>query len=313
MAHDRRFRFGALCATADSAQELRDLARKAEDLGYSTLFFPDHFVEHPLAPIPAMAMAAEATTNLRVGALVHGNDYRHPVSLAKEAATIDLLSDGRLELGIGAGWMQRDYDVSGLQYDPPGVRVDRLAESIAVIKGLLGDAPFAFKGEYYEISEFDSQPKPVQRPHPRLMVGGGARRILALAAREADIVGISANLAEGHLGQGAWQSLVEEATDQKLRWVREAARTRFDDLEIQTLVLHAQVTDDRRASVDAFARVSGLSPDAALASQLTLVGTEDEIVEELLRRRDRWQMSYFVLPAGSLDAFAPIVERVASI
>ncbi|MGH9025030.1 MAG: TIGR03621 family F420-dependent LLM class oxidoreductase, partial [Acidimicrobiia bacterium] len=197
MSQDRKFRFGVMAPRTASAKQYRENARKAEDLGFTTLFVPDHFVDHPLSPIPAMAMAAEATENLRVGSLVLGNDYRHPVALAREAATLDLLTDGRLELGLGAGWMTADYEKAGMQLDRPGVRVDRLAESIAVLKGLFADGPFSFEGRYYAVTELDGQPKPVQRPHPPILVGGGAPRVLKLAGREADIIGINANLRSG--------------------------------------------------------------------------------------------------------------------
>jgi len=161
---------------ADSHAQYRDGARQWEDLGYSTLFVPDHFVDHPLAPIPAMAMVAEATERLRIGSLVLGNDYKHPVVLAREAATLDLLSDGRLELGVGAGWMTADYEKAGMPLDPPGVRVDRLAESLTVLKGLFADQPFSFDGKHYQITDLDGSPKPVQRPGPPIIVGGGGER-----------------------------------------------------------------------------------------------------------------------------------------
>ena len=160
MAHDRKFRFGLQVLRAGSAKEFRELARKAEDLGFSTIFFPDHFVDHPLAPIPAMAAAAEATTTLRVGTCVLGNDYKHPVVLATEAATVDLLSDGRLELGIGAGWMTVDYERGGFPLDRPGVRIERLTEALAVLKGLWADGPFTFDGVHYGIDGLDGEPKP---------------------------------------------------------------------------------------------------------------------------------------------------------
>src|SRR5262245_42717507 len=191
---DRPFRFGIICPKIGSGKELTELARKAEDLGYSTLYVPDHFVEdHDLAPTVALAHVAAVTERLRIGPLVLGNDYKHPVVLAREAATLDVLSDGRLELGIGAGWMTADYEKAGIPLERPGVRIERLAESIAVLKGLFADGPFTFVGKHYQVTELDGQPKPVQRPVPFLM-GGGAPKILALSAREASIVGINANL-----------------------------------------------------------------------------------------------------------------------
>src|SRR5918996_1244245 len=252
--HDRKFRFGVMCSHADSATDFREKARKAEALGYSTLFVPDHFIDHPLAPVPAMAAAAAATDTLRIGSLVLGNDYKHPVVLAREAATVDLLSDGRLELGLGAGWMTSDYDKAGLDLDRPGVRIDRLEESIAVLKGLMADGPFSFQGKHYTVTELDGQPKPVQRPHPPFIIGGGGPKILGLAAREASIVGINANLRGGvAVSDDTARSMTGAATDAKIACLREAAGARFDDLEIQSFVGFTTFTDDRRPLVDMMA------------------------------------------------------------
>ncbi|HVN50318.1 MAG TPA: TIGR03621 family F420-dependent LLM class oxidoreductase, partial [Acidimicrobiales bacterium] len=182
MAHPRRFRFGVQASTAASGDDWRALARRVEDLGYSTLFMPDHFGDQ-LAPVPALMAAADATSELRIGALVFDNDYKHPVVLAKEAATLDLLSGGRLELGVGAGWMVSDYEQAGMAYDPPKVRVDRFAEGLAVIKGLFAEGELHFEGEHYRIEGLDGRPKPVARPHPPILIGGGAKRMLSIAAR----------------------------------------------------------------------------------------------------------------------------------
>ncbi len=274
MAHARKFRFGVQVLRAASGSDLRETARKAEALGFSTMFFPDHFVDHPLAPVPAMAAAAEATTQLRVGTCVLGNDYKHPVVVANEAATIDLLSDGRLELGIGAGWMTVDYERGGFALDPAGVRIDRLAESITVIKGLMADGPFRFTGTHYTVTDLDGEPKPVQRPHPPIIVGGGAKRVLTLAAREADIVGINANLRKGIADDPTTApSMNLDATDQKLAWVREGAGARFDDLEIQALAGFVHFTDDSKSLAEAMAPFFETTPDQVLDSPVALVGT----------------------------------------
>ncbi len=296
---------------AESAHQYRENARKCEALGYSTLFVPDHFVDHPLAPIPAMAMVAEATTTLRVGALVLGNDYKHPVVLAREAATLDLLSDGRLELGLGAGWMTVDYEKAGLELDPPGVRVDRLAESIAVLKGLFADGEFSFHGKHYQISDLGGGPHPVQQPIP-ILVGGGAKRVLSLAAREADIVGINANLRRGQAEHpDAAKSLSAPATDQKLQWVREAAGDRFDDLEIQQYAGFVHFTDDRESLAAGMASAFDVTPEVALETPIAILGTVDQMIEDLLARRERWQMSYVVVDDAVAERFAPVVERLA--
>lgn len=312
MAHDRRFRFGLIAHNTTSGKEFTELARRAEATGFSTLFVPDHFVDHELAPPVALAHAAAVTDTLRIGPLVLGNDYKHPVVLAREVGTLDLLSNGRLELGIGAGWMTVDYEKAGIPRDAPGVRIARLAESIAVLKGLLGDRPFTFAGDYYRVTDLDGQPKPVQRPHPPFIVGGGGPKILALAAREAQIVGINANLRSGDGNTpDAAQSLTSAATDAKLASLRAAAGARFDDLEIQTLVGFVHVADDTSAIVDAIAGSFGVDRDDAQMAPVTLVGSEAEIIDLLERRRERWQMSYVVIPDAALDACAPIVARLA--
>jgi len=310
--HDRRFRFGVIVPKVSSAAEFTEIARQAEALGYSTLFVPDHFVDHPLAPVPALAAAAAVTTTLRVGPLVLGNDYKHPVVLAREAATIDLLSDGRLELGIGAGWMSVDYEKAGIPLDKPSVRIARLAEAITILKGLFADGPFSFRGEHYTVTELDGQPKPVQRPHPPFVIGGGGPKVLALAAREAAIVGVNANLRSGDgNSRDAASSLTSARTDEKLQWLRDAAGARFDDLEIQTLVGFVHVTDDRTSIAEAIAGGFGVTPDDAILAPVTLVGTESQMVELLELRRQRWQMSYTVVPHEAMSQFAPIVARLA--
>jgi probable F420-dependent oxidoreductase len=310
--HDRKFRFGVMAPRAESGSQYRDAARRWEELGYSTLFVPDHFVDHPLAPIPAMAMVAEATTHLRVGALVLGNDYKHPVVLAREAATIDLLSDGRLELGIGAGWMTADYEKAGLPLDRPGTRIERLAESVAVLKGLFGDGPVTFAGKHYQVTDLDGGPDAVQRPHPPIIIGGGGQRVLSLAAREADIVGINANLQRGTADDPETaRSLSAAATDQKLAWVRDAAGDRYPDLEIQQYAGFVFFTDDRQSLAEAMAPAFGVTADVALETPIALVGTVEQMVDDLEARRARWQMSYVVVDDAVADQFAPVVARLA--
>src|SRR3954468_11377798 len=245
--HDRKFRFAVIAPKSGSGKELTEQARKAEALGYSSFFVPDHFIEHDLAPTVALAHIAAVTETLRVGPLVLGNDYKHPVVLAREMATLDLLPDGRLELGIGAGWMTADYEKAGIALDRPGVRIARLAESIAVLKGLFADGPFTFTGEHYRVTDLDGMPKPGQRPGPPFLIGGGGKKILTLAAREAQIVGINANLKTGKADDpGTAPSLNPASTDQKLGWVREAAGDKFDDLEIQSFAGFTMFTDDAK-------------------------------------------------------------------
>ena len=190
MSHPRPFRFGVMAQKASTGAQWTEIAKKTEDLGYSSLLMPDHFGEQ-LAPVPALAVAAAATSSLRVGTLVFANDFRHPTMLAKEAATLDLLSDGRLEVGVGAGWMNEDYAWTGIAHDRAGVRIDRMIESIEILRGLWADGPFSFSGDHYTISEYEGQPKPVQAGGPPVIVGGGGKRVLSTAARLADIVGVN--------------------------------------------------------------------------------------------------------------------------
>jgi len=309
---ERPFRFGVITPKCGSGRELTEQARTAEALGYSTFFVPDHFVDHDLAPTVALAHIAAVTDTLRVGPLVLGNDYKHPVVLAREMATLDLLSGGRLELGIGAGWMTIDYDKAGIPLDRPGVRIARLAESITILKGLFAPGPFTFQGEYYRVTELDGMPKPPQGVNLPFLIGGGAKKILGLAAREATIVGINANLrtGEGESHETA-QSLLPGATDQKLAWLREAAGDGFAHLEIQSLLGFVHVTDDVAAIASAMAESFGVSEADAILAPATLVGSVGSIIELLEQRRERWQMSYIVVPLESAQTLAPVVAALA--
>jgi probable F420-dependent oxidoreductase len=312
VVQDRKFRFGVMCSHAASATDFREKARKAEALGYSTLFVPDHFIDHPLAPMPAMAATAAVTDTLRVGSLVLANDYKHPVVLAREAATLDLLSDGRLELGLGAGWMTADYEKAGFELDRPGVRVGRLEESVTVVKGLMADGPFTFHGKHYTVTDLDGEPKPVQRPHPPFIIGGGAPKILALAAREAAIVGINANLRGGvAISDDAAHSMTGAATDHKLDLLRAAAGDRFDDLEIQSFVGFTNFTDDRSSLAEMMAGAFGVTPDQALETPVVLAGTIEQMIDDLRARRERWSMSYVVVGVDVMEQFAPAVSELA--
>jgi probable F420-dependent oxidoreductase len=310
MRHPRRFRFAVQLHSATSGEELAATARKAEDMGFSTVFLPDHFGDQ-LAPLPAMMAIADATTDMRVGALVLDNDYRHPVVLAKEIATVDVLSGGRVEFGIGAGWMDTDYQQSGIPKDPPGIRIDRLEEALAVYRGLWGDGSFSFEGTHYRITGLDGSPKPVQRPHPPILIGGGAKRMLSVAAREADIVGINPRLTAGAITPDAGQDATAARTDQKVGWVREAAGSRFDDLELNMLIFAAIVTDDRRSLAEAMGPAFGITADEALDVPHAWFGTVDEICGKLEEWRERWGVSYWTLQGDGFETMAPVVSRLA--
>ncbi len=304
------FRFGVQTRSAASAGEWTELARKVETLGYSTMTMPDHFDEQ-LDPTVALTAAAAVTETLRVGALVWCNDYRHPVVFAKEAATLDLLSDGRLELGIGAGWMKTDYEQAGLTYDRPGVRIERMVEAVSVLKGLFGDGAFSFAGEHYKITELSSTPKPVQKPHPPFLIGGGGPRFLRLAGGMADIVGINPNLAAGAITPDIGSDATAERYAEKIEWVKEGAGDRFDDIELQVRTFFVVFSDDRMGTAEALAGSVGLNAEQALQSPLALVGTPEQMAQDLIERRERYGFSYVIVGQDDVDQFAPVVAQLA--
>jgi len=278
----RPFRFGINVRTAGSAAEWADKARKVERLGYSVLLVPDHLAEL-LAPFPALAAAAAATTRLRVGTGVLNNDLRHPLLTAREAATLDVLSDGRLELGIGAGHMQSEYAQMGLAFDAGATRVAHTLH-----------------------------PRPIQRPRPPLFIGGNAPRLLAVAAREADIVGLTGIAFRRGGAQPDVSDFRAAAVDERVRLLRETAAGRFEQLELNALVQRVIVTDDRhKAAQELTARWPHLTADDLLASPYVLLGTVDQLVDNLRARRDRWGISYVMTHEPFMDALAPVVARLA--
>lgn len=316
MNQHRPFRFGILSSGATSRKTWLYKAQQAEALGYSTLLIDDH-LHNPLAPLTPLISAAEATTTLRLGSFVFGNDFRHPAMLAKEAATLDLLTDGRFELGVGTGYLQSDYTQSGMALESPGIRVSRFEEAIQVIKGLFADEPFSYQGKYYAISNLNGLPKPVQKPHPPLLIGGGSKRILSIAAREANIVSI--NIRTTPDGGNDASSVSAEATDQKIAWVRQAAGERFRELELNIMVPFLAVTDNQRQVAAQILQQFGLPTDEAmidflLTSPAVLIGTVDQIMEALQARRQRYGLSYIVVAefvmADAMTQFAPIVAKL---
>ena len=304
------FRFGINVRDGTSRGEWQDKARKVEALGYSVLLVPDHLAAM-LATIPAVMSAADATTSLRVGTNVLNNDLRHPVLLAREAATIDLLTDGRLELGLGAGYMRIEYDQAGLRFDRGGVRVERLAESVPIIKGLLGGAEVNFAGQHYRVTGHTIHPLPVQRPHPPIIIGGNGLRLLKLAAQEADTVnltGITFTRGGTTPDMSGWKLA---GVDERVGVLREAAGQRFGRLELSAQLQRVIVTDRRREAAEELQkRWTQLSVEQILEAPYVLIGTVDEMVEALQARRDRWGISYFVTFEPYLDAFAPVVARL---
>ena len=299
-----------MAAKASSSTEWIETAKKAEDLGYSSLLMPDHFGDQ-LGVIPALATAAAVTSELRIGSLVFANDFRHPALLAKDTATIDLLSDGRLEVGVGAGWMNTDYSTTGVPHERAGIRIDRMIESIEILKGLWGDAAYSFSGDHYTITEMDGLPKPVQAGGPPIIVGGGGKRVLSNAARMADIVGVNPNVGEGTFGAEAIKSLSAEATEEKMTWVRDAAGDRFDDIEISILKFFVVVTDDRDGMAEKVGAGMGMDGAGIIASPHAMVGSAEQIADELIEQRDRWQGSYVTVQSDAMDSFAPVVAALA--
>lgn len=257
-----------------------------------------------------------ATSTIRVGSLTFGNDFRNPVMLAKEVATLDVLSGGRFEFGIGSGYYRTDYDWTGIPIDAPGRRLDRFFEAVRLIKRAFTEETVDFDGEHYCVQGLQLTPRPVQRPWPPLLIGGGSKRVLQFAAREADIVGI--NVRSTPEGEIDWGSISREATTQKVAWVREAAGDRFAQLELNWIAIHIAITDDREgsaqdalASLRTFGAEETLSVDDVLASPHMLIGSEDAIVEMLQLHREEYGVSYITVFSGAMEAFAPIVARLA--
>ena len=306
----RAFRFGIQISKASSGSEWTEMARKIEDLGYSSLMVPDHFGDQ-YAPMPALMAAADATSTLRVGTLVLDNDYRHPLVLAKELATLDVLSGGRVEVGLGAGWMTSDYEQSGIPHDRAAVRISRFQEGLTIIKGLFGDDPFSFSGEYYTITNIDGLPKPIQKPHPPILIGGGGRRVLSIAAREADIVGVNFSLAEGEVNPAVAATGTAEATREKVAIVREAAGDRMNDIEMNVMVFLGQVTDDAAGMAERVSSGFGMPADEVRRSPHVLIGSIDEISDTLVQRREEYGFTYICFSWDVMEAMAPVVQRLA--
>jgi probable F420-dependent oxidoreductase len=308
----RPFRFGVISSGAPDGKTWRETARRAEGLGYSTLLVPDHFQEQ-WGPLVALTVAAEATERLSVGTLVLDNDYRHPVVLAKEIATLDRALEGRVELGIGAGWKRSDYEQSGIAYDRPGIRIERMAEALTIMKALwASDKPVNFAGKHYQMAGVVGTPRPHTERGPSVCIGGGGRRMLTLAAQAGDIVAVNVTLTAGGLGAEVTATATPAAFDEKLSWVRTAAGDRFETLELQCHCAFTSVTSDRDAVVGPMASAFGLSSNDALDIPLCLAGTAEQLVETIERRRERWGFTYWIVPDNAMEDFAPVVASLAS-
>jgi len=311
MSHPRRFRFGAELSGPLAGMSWAETVRRVADLGYSTVFLPDHFQDQ-YGPIAAMASAAAYDDRVNVGSLVFDNDYRHPVTLAMEMATIDQISGGRLELGVGAGWKRLDYDQAGIEMGTPKVRVERMMESVLILKSLFAGGAVDFEGEHYRLSGVVGTP-----PHtpggPPLLIAGGSKRMLRFAGQHAAIVGVNPSIHSGTIDAESAQDALADRMDQKVEWVKEGAGDRFADLEINAWTAVAAITDDALGFAEIIAPGFGMSPEdahQALESPQVLVGSVEELTERLHHRRERWGFSYHVVANDAVLEMAPLVEAV---
>lgn len=317
MARPRPFRFGVFAEGIRSREALLDTAQRAEDGGFATFLIRDHFIAEPfghqLAPLTVLATVAAVTRTLRIGSLVFANDYRHPVVLAKEIATLDVLSEGRFELGLGAGFSRAEYEQAGIAFDPPHVRAERLEEALHVVKGLFADAPFTFTGQHYSVAGLHSFPKPLQRPHPPILVGAASSRMLSIAARHADIIGLqTVATTRGVLAQDP-KVRSASAVSEKIEQVRQAAGDRFEEIELST-VASVLMTAHRQEAAEQFARDRGwgdIAADEVLTMPSVFIGTVDHIVDEMRGRRERYGISYYVFFDQLMETVAPLVTRLA--
>ena len=306
------FRFGVQLSNAATGAAWVAEARKIESLGYDVATMPDHFGDQ-LAPVPALQAILDATTTLRASALVFDNDYKHPVVLAKELATMDVLSNGRVEIGLGAGWMISDYEQAGIQYDRPGVRIDRFVEGLHIIKSAMGDGAFSHDGEHYTITDYDGLPKPVQGPHPPVLIGGGGLRVLTIAAQQADIVGVNGSLHAGVIGPDAISTMTGDVITEKVGLVADAAEAagRLDHIEMNIRAFFVSVTDDRASQVSAMAGMIGVDDQMIEDSPFALVGSPAHMIETIQARREQYGFSYIIVGPDELEAFAPVVAALS--
>ncbi|OBA58707.1 F420-dependent oxidoreductase [Mycobacterium sp. 1100029.7] len=313
------FRFGVQATNAASAREWRDTVRKVEDLGYSTLFLADHYLgpgpaqraartpRQDLAPIAAMAAAAAHTETVRIGCRVFCVDYHVPAVLAKEAATLDLLSDGRLEFGVGAGWSEGEYTAMGVEFDRPGRRIDKLSEVVALIKAHWQGEELDRSGEFVRVHGYAGRPRPVQQPHPPIMIGGGGRRVLSLAAREADIVSISS---VPFVARDADGLDPEAVAQRRIGFVRAAAGERYSELDVESSPYFTEITDDPQAALAGIAKASGISAELLRDHPNVLIGTSESVAELLRWRRETLGVNYVTVQQSQIESFAPVVASL---
>lgn len=316
-----KFRFSWQAFEAESAKDWQEKAKKAEDSGFSAFHLADHYLgpgpaldaaSHPvqnIAAVPAIMAAASATNSIKVGCRVFCTSYRPAGVLAKEAMTIDFLTEGRLELGLGAGWVTSEYEALGIPFDPPGKRITRLEETIAVVKAHMKGEDLNFNGDQVKASGYQGLPASPSGKVP-LMIGGGAPRILGIAGREADIVSINYNNSSGHLA-GSRETDTAEATLKKIEWIKEGAGNRFDDIELEIGAYLTVVTDNQTETAESFTDMLGMSVEEVLSFPHALIGSVDYICEELEKRRELFGITYISFPDSAAESAIPIVEKLS--
>lgn len=297
MVNQRPFRFGVIAERAESRDAWLNKAHRIEDLGYNSLLVPDHiWIE--IDPVVALMAAADHTT-LRVGSHVFSNDFRNPVILARQAATLDMLSNGRFQFGLGCGYDQNDYDQAGILFEEAGERVSRFEEALRFIKEFFTQDVVSFSGKYYQVKELKAVPKSVQKPHPPIYIGGSGKRVLSIAGREADIIGV---------GNKGGPSTIQR----KLDWIRDAAGERFAQIELSSTVFAVAVTEKPEYAAHAIAERMKMTPQEVLHHLPVLIGTVEQIAETLLMRREKYGISSIDIIEPHMESFARVIALLAA-
>jgi probable F420-dependent oxidoreductase len=303
-------RFGARAYADITPKDWIKTVQHIEELGYSTIFVCDHFGTHDYEPIVFLSAAVSATKKINLGTLVFDVDYRHPVIMARASAALHLLSDGRFEFGIGAGWDQRDYDMAGIQFEKPMVRIRRLDEALTIIRSMLTQEKTSFKGRYYHLSEMVQAGDLPKGEHPKIMVGGGGKKLLTVAGRHADIVGISLDM---NLIRRDTTRITLADVRKRIGWVKDSARKSGRDpeeIEFQMEFPRATITDDPEPLFEQYSKHYGESVDVIKAHPQALIGTVDEMVEKLLMIREETDISYMVFEPAEVEAFDIFANEV---
>ena len=304
-----KFRLGMQMTSAPSGDAWCELARHFEGEGWDAISLPDHLGPQ-FAPVPTLAAVAAVTERVRLSMFVLANDYRNPAVLAKEVTTLDVLSGGRVELGLGAGWNGAEFASQGVAFDRPGVRIERLAEAIAVMKGTFAGEPFSYDGDHYRVKDLNVFPRPVQTDGIPFVLGGGGKRMLTLAGQQGDIVSISTNNTTRTREVGGSSHLGSEVVAEQIGWVREAAGDRFGDIELHIRVFGVAVRPTREEGAEALADQLG-DPEMLLRSPFVWVGPIEAIHEQVLRYREELGISYYTVSQRHADQASPLVPLVA--